>query len=156
MKGFLQTILQEIIKKNNTWNIRCLVDDSFVPSSKRPSVLYCKLTDFWTRKASERIVIGHKEGNHWVPIFSPFFSLVKFGLSEKHTKFEKIFLMVLTHEEDFFKLCVLLQKSKLSKGGLILEDIFYLIPTSHFRFYGNNCLSTFQPFECFKFSNFPT
>ena len=45
MKGFLQSILQEILKKNNTWNIRRLVNDSFVPSSKRPSVLYCKLTD---------------------------------------------------------------------------------------------------------------
>ena len=52
--------------------------------------------------------------------------LIKFGLSEKHTKFEKIFLMVLTnqliylvngslpnHEEDFFKLFVLLKKSEL-------------------------------------------
>ena len=50
MKGFLQRILQEIMKKNNTWNIRRLVDDSFVPSSKQPSVLYCKLTDFKLRK----------------------------------------------------------------------------------------------------------
>ena len=33
-------------EKKNTWNIRRLVNDSFVPSSKRPSVLYCKLTDF--------------------------------------------------------------------------------------------------------------
>ena len=33
-------------KKNNTWNIRLLVDDSFVPSSKQPSVIYCRLTDF--------------------------------------------------------------------------------------------------------------
>ena len=35
-------------KTNNTWNIRRLVDDLFVPSSKQPSVLYCKLTDFKT------------------------------------------------------------------------------------------------------------
>ena len=34
-------------KKSNTWNIRLLVDDSFVPSSKQPSVIYCKLTDFY-------------------------------------------------------------------------------------------------------------
>ena len=33
-------------RNNNTWNIRRLVDDSFVPSSEQPSVLYCKLTDF--------------------------------------------------------------------------------------------------------------
>ena len=34
------------IEKNNTWNIWLLVDDSFVPSSKQPSVIYCRLTDF--------------------------------------------------------------------------------------------------------------
>ena len=28
------------------YNIRLLVDDSFVPSSKQPSVIYCRLTDF--------------------------------------------------------------------------------------------------------------
>ena len=50
--------------------------------------------------------------------------LLKFGLSEKHTKFEKIFLMVLTNQliylvhvktmrKIFFKLCVLLKKSEL-------------------------------------------
>ena len=45
---------------------------------------------------------------------------VKFGLSEKHTKFDKMFFMDLTnqlskhqnHKEDFFKLCVLLKKSE--------------------------------------------
>ena len=31
MKRFLQRILQEIMKKNNSWNIRHLVDESFVP-----------------------------------------------------------------------------------------------------------------------------
>ena len=36
------------IKINNTWNIRLLVDDSFFPSSKQPSVIYCRLTGFWT------------------------------------------------------------------------------------------------------------
>ena len=49
---------------------------------------------------------------------------VKFGLSEKHTKFEKnlpygfdksadLLSKRQNHEEDFFKLCVLLKKSKL-------------------------------------------
>ena len=32
--------------RNHTWNIRRLVDDSFVPSSKQPSVSYSKLADF--------------------------------------------------------------------------------------------------------------
>ena len=61
-------------------------------------------------------------------------SRVKFGLSEKHTKFEKIFLMVLTnqlkhqnHEEDFFKLCVLLKKSELYK-----KTIFVSFPIATF------------------------
>ena len=33
--------------KKNAWNIRRLVDDSFVPSFKQPSISYCKLTHFW-------------------------------------------------------------------------------------------------------------
>ena len=33
-------------EKNKTWNIRQLVDDSFVPSSNQPRVLYCRVTDF--------------------------------------------------------------------------------------------------------------
>ena len=35
-------------KKNNAWNIRRLVDESFILSAQRTSVLYCRLTDFWT------------------------------------------------------------------------------------------------------------
>ena len=43
------------MKKNNTWNIRHLVDDSFVPSSKQPSVFYCKLMDLqWVSKTTLR------------------------------------------------------------------------------------------------------
>ena len=49
---------------------------------------------------------------------------IKFGLSEKHTKFEKnlphgfdksadLLSKRQNHEEDFFKLCVLLKKSEL-------------------------------------------
>ena len=44
-------------EKKNTWNIRRLVDDSFVPSSKRPSVLYCKLTDF-KRFGCQEVIIN--------------------------------------------------------------------------------------------------
>ena len=33
-------------KKNDTWNVKLLVDDSFVPSFKQPSVIFCRLTDF--------------------------------------------------------------------------------------------------------------
>ena len=38
LKQFLKRILQEIARKKNTWNIRCLVDESFVPASQRTSV----------------------------------------------------------------------------------------------------------------------
>ena len=41
---------------------------------------------------------------------------VKFGLSEKHTKFDKsadLLSKRQNHEEYFFKLCVLLKKSEL-------------------------------------------
>ena len=33
-------------EKKDTWNIRCLVDKSFVPSAQRTSVLYSRLLDF--------------------------------------------------------------------------------------------------------------
>ena len=33
-------------EKNNTWNIRRLVDDLFVPSIQQTSVLYYRLTNF--------------------------------------------------------------------------------------------------------------
>ena len=46
MKWFLQRILQEIMKKKYTWNIRRLVDESFVPANQQTSVLYCRLSDF--------------------------------------------------------------------------------------------------------------
>ena len=32
--------------EKNTWNVRCLVDESFVPSAQRASVLYWRLSDF--------------------------------------------------------------------------------------------------------------
>ena len=45
----MQRILQDFMKKNNTWNIRRLVDESFVPSAQRTSVIYCRLTDLWSQ-----------------------------------------------------------------------------------------------------------
>ena len=42
----MQRILQEIMKKNNTWNIRRLVEESFVPVNQQTIVLYCRLSDF--------------------------------------------------------------------------------------------------------------
>jgi hypothetical protein len=42
------------MKKNKTWNIRFLVDDSFGPSSQWTNVLYSKLTDFCSVRADGR------------------------------------------------------------------------------------------------------
>ena len=47
MKQFLPRILQEIMKKKYTWNIRRLVDESFVPATQRTRVLYWRLSDLW-------------------------------------------------------------------------------------------------------------
>ena len=33
-------------EKKNTWNVRRLVNESFVPSAQRTSILYCRLSDF--------------------------------------------------------------------------------------------------------------
>ena len=32
-------------EKNNAWNIRRLVDESFVPANQRTSELYCRLSE---------------------------------------------------------------------------------------------------------------
>ena len=33
-------------EKKNNWNVRRLVDESFVPLANRTSILYCRLSDF--------------------------------------------------------------------------------------------------------------
>ena len=50
-KGFCKEFCK-ILWEKNTWNIRHLVDKTFVPSAQRTSVLYSRLTDF---KMQERI-----------------------------------------------------------------------------------------------------
>ena len=35
-----------MMKKNNAWNIRCLVDEYFVPASQQTSISYWEMTDF--------------------------------------------------------------------------------------------------------------
>ena len=47
--GFLEAPLvrQADGELKNTWNVRRLIDESFVPSAQRTSVLYCRLSDLW-------------------------------------------------------------------------------------------------------------
>ena len=35
-------------KKDNAWNIRCMVNESIVPANQRTDVLYCRLWDLTT------------------------------------------------------------------------------------------------------------
>ena len=44
---FCKDFARNCEKENTTWNIRCLVDGSFVPVNQRTSVLYCRLSDFY-------------------------------------------------------------------------------------------------------------
>ena len=37
------------MKNNNTWNIRRLVDESFVPSTQQASVFFWRFSHFWAR-----------------------------------------------------------------------------------------------------------
>ena len=46
-------------KKNNAWNIRRLVNDSFVPANQRTSVLYCRLSHF--RASARQMIYGSRE-----------------------------------------------------------------------------------------------
>ena len=47
MRGYKQGQNIKDGSMDNTWNIRRLVDESFVPSAQQTSILYCRLTDFW-------------------------------------------------------------------------------------------------------------
>ena len=49
IRKLIETIFATSFAKNNTiftWNIRCFVDESFVPATQRPSILYWRLSDF--------------------------------------------------------------------------------------------------------------
>ena len=80
----MKIILQEIIgKKNNTWNLSCLVAESFVPviqrtketvvfdnslftANQQTSILYCRLSDFiWKAGAWESQKKLNGLGVHW-------------------------------------------------------------------------------------------
>ena len=56
-KNFANNFARFYEKKNNTWNIRRLVDELFVPSAQRTSVIHCRLTDF--RRVS-RLAAGRR------------------------------------------------------------------------------------------------
>ena len=43
---FTKNFARTYEKNSNTWNIKCLVGDSFVQTNQQSSVLYYKLTDF--------------------------------------------------------------------------------------------------------------
>ena len=51
--------------KKNTWNIRRLVDESFVPSAQRTSVLYCRLTDFYICICRGQLYLTQFECQTW-------------------------------------------------------------------------------------------
>ena len=54
---FCKEFCKKLWKKNHTWNIRRLVDESFVPANQRPSVLYWRLSDFsWNKLAQTNTV----------------------------------------------------------------------------------------------------
>ena len=55
-----------LLALKNTWNVRRLVNESFVPSAQQTSVLYCRLSDFnilfhffRTRKARKKAYVTH-------------------------------------------------------------------------------------------------
>ena len=68
------------MKKNNTWNIRRLVDESFVPLAQPTSVLYCKLTDF--KSGDQTILNGPDLGfslGRAILLFTTIFLVVSLG-----------------------------------------------------------------------------
>ena len=66
-------------EKNNAWNIRHLVDDSFDPSSQQASVLYSRLMDF--KPEPRRISIEERvlEGLHDISLHLSCSRLLQFN-----------------------------------------------------------------------------
>ena len=78
----LQRILQEILKKDNTWNIRRLVDESFIPTIQR---IILKIVGFQVASSFNGMLL--KLGYLWLTayesqgiiFFYPFFFLQLFN-----------------------------------------------------------------------------
>ena len=69
MKQFLQEILK---KKNNTWNIRCLVDEPFVLANQQIILSYCRLS--WCTNCSRSMLTTQykTKNNQQRPLFKNF------------------------------------------------------------------------------------
>ena len=74
-------------EKKNIWNVRCLVDDSFVPSAQQTSILYCRLSDFWksVRSVVDQISVSFGPTNLW-NIPTPFSIVAKSPLPRDSLK----------------------------------------------------------------------
>ena len=59
LKWFFKEFCKKLQKLNNTWNIRLLVDKSFVPANLQTSILYGRLSDP-NIKLSRRIFTNHR------------------------------------------------------------------------------------------------
>ena len=95
-------------KNNDAWNLRHLVDESFVPSNQRTSVLYCKLSDFMSMLALQSwITIDFYEMTlvlascHSVAKMDDFLSRMQ---ATKQTDTWKLSVTILT--ENLVKLCL--------------------------------------------------
>ena len=69
-KDFSKEFCKKLWKKNESWNIRRLVAGSFVQTNQRPSVIYHRLTDFYTSclssSAEEAVSKGGGEDLGWL------------------------------------------------------------------------------------------
>ena len=79
------------MKKKNTWNIRRLIDDSFVPSARRTSVLNCKSLDF-------RSWPGFFEQSSFVSLYCTVIRAYNWRTDQKSVNLEYNTLVRWTHE----------------------------------------------------------
>ena len=62
---FAKNFARNYENKNNTWNIRHLVNKSFIPVNQPTSTLYCRLSDFKMLLCSEGNVDGSLLPRAW-------------------------------------------------------------------------------------------
>ena len=90
-KDFCKEFFKKLWKKNSTWNIRRLVNETIVPSTQQPSVLYWRFLDLWTFWSHWRKLLPHSvPGGVCLQYYKPRFLVLTYSLWPKDTQSQQV------------------------------------------------------------------
>ena len=106
------------MRKYGTWNMRRLVDESFVPATQRPSVLYWRLSDF---KLCKRDSVCHSSCNIWATNIFAHNRQLSFGHQIQHCAY---LCYLVQHAHLQFQLEVGFKPAALTKKSLLVMELW--------------------------------